>query len=405
MSELTIHYGQLLGLTTDWEVGDVQLELAESRVTIDLAFVGKNVTCPDCQKECSRHDMAPERTWRHLDTMQFETLVRARTPRCKCPDCGVKTVQVPWAEKNSRFTLLFEAFAIEVLLACSNVSRAKSLLRINWETAHQIMQRAVERGMQRRSVEELEFVGIDEKSFRKGQSYVTIMTDLEGRRVLEVVETRTEAATDELWRKLPEKQRLSVKGVAIDMWTAFMNSTRKNAPNADIVHDKFHISKHLNEAVVKVRKEDHKQLLKETGESDLTGSRQMWLYNEENLDAKRAEDFAILKQLNLKTARAWSLKEQLRGMWTYSSETWASKYFDKWYQWASRSKLKPMVNVAKTVKDHLPEVLNYFKHFITNSTSEGFNSVIQSIKSSAKGFKKFPKLQDQNPSSTAASWI
>ena len=115
----------------------------------------------------------------------------------------------------------------------------------------------------------------------------------------------------------------------------------------------------------------------------------MWLYNEENLDAKRAEDFAILKQLNLKTARAWSLKEQLRGMWTYSSETWASKYFDKWYQWASRSKLKPMVKVAKTVKDHLPEVLNYFKHFITNSTSEGFNSVIQSIKSSAKGFKKF----------------
>ena len=105
----------------------------------------------------------------------------------------------------------------------------------------------------------------------------------------------------------------------------------------------------------------------------------------------------FLKQLNLKTARAWSLKEQLRGMWTYTSEAWASKYFDKWYQWASRSKLKPMVKVAKTVKDHLPEVLNYFKHFITNSTSEGFNSVIQSIKSSAKGFKKFQKLQDQNP--------
>ena len=200
MSELTKHYGQLLGLTAVWEVGEVQLELAESRVTIDLAFVGKNVTCPDCQKECSRHDMAPERTWRHLDTMQFETLIRARTPRCKCPDCGVKTVQVPWAEKNSRFTLLFEAFAIEVLLACSNcfASQIVASDKLGYGPSNHAACGGTR--MQRRSVGELEYVGIDEKSFRKGHSYVTIMTDLEDRRVLDVVETRTEAATDELWQ-------------------------------------------------------------------------------------------------------------------------------------------------------------------------------------------------------------
>jgi len=214
---------------------------------------GDAVTCPECDAACGLADHGPERTWRHLDTMQFETVLRARTPRTKCQTCGVKTATVPWAGKHSRFTLLFEAFTIEVLQACGNVKNAATLLNLNWKSVHRIMERAVERGLACRELDSLQYAGIDEKSFRRGHSYVSILTDLTGHRVLEVVEGRTEEATDKLWENLTDKQKEQIEAVAVDRWPAFANSIETNVPQAEIVHDRFHISKHLNEAVDKVR--------------------------------------------------------------------------------------------------------------------------------------------------------
>ena len=146
--------------------------------------MGQSAKCPECGRACSIHDSAPERTWRHLDTMQFATLIRARTPRADCPEHGVKTMQVPWAAPQGRFTLLFERFAVEVLLASASVSQACELLGIGWETAHEIMRRAVERGLERRQLEAMKHLGMDEKSFGRGQSYITLLTDLEQARVI-----------------------------------------------------------------------------------------------------------------------------------------------------------------------------------------------------------------------------
>jgi transposase len=198
MNKLTEHYRLLLGLDASWEVSDVSLALEEKRVEIALVRREGPVICPECDAECVIADHSPERTWRHLDTMQFETILRARVPRAKCKACGVKTTTVPWAGKHSRFTLLFEAFAIEVIQACGNVKSAASLLCLGWDSVHLIMERAVERGLECRELDSLQYVGIDEKSFRRGQSYVSILTDLTGRRVLEVVEDRTEEAADGL---------------------------------------------------------------------------------------------------------------------------------------------------------------------------------------------------------------
>ena len=196
MSDLTEHYRALLRLDGSWRVERVDFSLEEKKVEIVLEHRGGSLGCPECGGACSQADLAPERQWRHLDTMQFQTLIRARLPRSKCSQCGVKTVAAPWADKHSRFTLLFEAFAIEVLQACGNVQRAAELLELDWQTAHGIMQRAVQRGLARRSVEAVRHVGLDEKSFGKGHSYVSVLTDLDGSRVLEVVEERTEEAAD-----------------------------------------------------------------------------------------------------------------------------------------------------------------------------------------------------------------
>jgi len=300
----------------------------------------------------------------------------------------VKTAAVPWAAKHSRFTLTFEAFVIDVLQAASCVSKAATLLGLGWDSVHEIMKRAVQRGLQRRSVDEVRYLGIDEKSFGRGRDYVALMTDLTASRVLEVVPGRDEKSAKELWKSLPNRQLAKVEAVAIDMWQAFENSVRDHVPQADIVHDKFHIAKHLNEAVDKVRRQEHK-VLKSEGDERLTGSKQLWLFHPENIREKRKEEFEALKNQELKTARAWALKENFRWFWSYCYAGSAKTYFQDWYSWASRCRLEPMVKVAKMIKKRLANVLTYFKHHITNAISEGFNSRIQSLKANARGFRTF----------------
>lgn len=123
METLKSHYRLLLGLDKFWDVTSVDLNVGSKSVTLALEYRGRGGVCPECKAECGLKDHAPERTWRHLDTMQFETILKARIPRVNCSKCGVKTTSVPWGEKHSRFTLMFEAFAIEVL-ECAGRSTA-----------------------------------------------------------------------------------------------------------------------------------------------------------------------------------------------------------------------------------------------------------------------------------------
>ena len=388
MTDLNTHYSQLLGLDSSWEVEAVDLDLVGKQVSVRLCHMGGKLTCPECSESCSQADMAPERTWRHLDTMQFTTELKARIPRSRCADCGVKTIAVPWGGKHSRFTLMFEAFAIEVINACSCVSRAAGLLGLSWSSVHSIIERAVARGLNRREVDDIKHVGMDEKSFGRGHDYVSVMTDIDDRRVLEVAPERTIEAADTLWKTLTQTQREEVESVSLDMWQAFMTSAHKNAPNAEIVHDKFHIAKYLGEAVDKVRRAEHKVLKKDDDET-LKGSRQLWLYNMENLDDERYDRLNELQQQDLKTARAWAIKENFRWFWDYTYAGNAKKFFDRWFGWARRSQLEPIKKVAAILKNHLDGILSYFRHRVTNATAEGFNSRIQSIKSAARGFRSF----------------
>lgn len=388
-TELQKHYALLLGIGSPWKVQTVELKLAEKQVVIELGWQwGQAAQCPECGRKCSIHDCAAERTWRHLDTMQFATLIRARTPRADCPEHGVKTMRVPWAEPQGRFTLLFERFAVEVLLASASVSQACQLLDIGWETAHEIMRRAVARGLDRRQLAGLRYLGMDEKSFGRGQSYITLLTDLDQSRVVDVVEDRTAAAAGQLWQTLTPAQKQTVEAVAVDMWEPFIQAIQKEVPQADIVHDKFHVSKYLGEAVDKVRRQEHKELLA-AGDDTLTGTRHLWLYHPENFRPDQAREFAALKDLQLKVARAWAAKELFTKFWNYQGEGWARRFFKDWFRWVSRSRLKPVIAVAQMLKRHLDNLLTYLKHHITNAVTEGLNSKIQSIKSSARGFRNF----------------
>lgn len=368
---------------------DVQLDMPGKRVDIRVAWKeGAQATCPECGRSCSVYDHAPERTWRHLDTMQFQTILHARTPRVNCSTHGVRTVVVPWAEPHGRFSRLFERFAIDVLLCARSWTQAQALLGLSWDEVHHIVKRAVARGLSRRELDDLRYLGIDEKSFGAGQSYISLMTDLERSRVLEVVEERTQVAAEALWDTLTEGQRHQIEAVAVDMWEPFLKACRNRAPQAEVVHDKFHIASHLNEAVDEVRRREHKELLAQ-GDGTLTGTRQLWLFNPRNFTAEQAAEFADLRDSGLKVARAWAAKELFSRLWQYRYEGSARKFFREWFGWVSRSRLKPLIKVARMLKARLENILTYLRHPITNAVTEGLNSKIQMLKSNARGFRSF----------------
>ena len=383
------HYGQLLGLSNEWKVDKVDLSLPKQRVEIAVSWNGGDVLeCPQCGGKCSIYDLREERSWRHLETMQFETIIRARTPRCQCREHGVLTISTPWSGKHSRFTLMFEAFAICVLECSQSVEAARKLFRLSWNQVDEIRKRAVERGLQRREAEPVERLGIDEKSFGRHHDYISIMTDLDGGRVLEVVPERKQEAAQRLINTLSHEQREEVLAVAIDMWPAYMNAVETLLPEAVMVHDKFHVVKHLGEAVDKVRKQENAQLRKQ-GNNSLVGEKYTFLKRVENMiDAQRAR-FESLMKSSLKTARACSIKELFEEFWSYEFVKDARGFFRHWYNRAIRSRLEPIKQKTRMLKKHLKGLLNYTIHPITNAATEGLNSKIQTIKSNARGFRSF----------------
>jgi transposase len=225
------HYGELLPLPKPWRVGKVEGDLRKGKVTIWIEWPdGQKVSCPECGAATRIYDRVEERKWRHLSVLQYEVELRCAVPRCDCAEHGVKTIAVPWAEKGSRFTLFFEAYAVEVIQACSSLARAAELLRLHWDSVQRLIDQAVVRGLARRTTEGVTRVGLDEKSFLRGQRYVSLMTDLDQQRVLEVVPGhRTESAVA-LWSIFPSEQRLAVQAAAMDMGAAFIAGTKQCAP-------------------------------------------------------------------------------------------------------------------------------------------------------------------------------
>jgi transposase len=389
MAQTAHHYAQLLGLPAPWEVTKVNLHLDELRVDIEVSYASQSGCCPECGKLCKVYDSSPVRRWRHLDTMQFDTYLHSQSPRVRCDQHGVKTLALPWAAKHSGFTQMFEAFAIQVLQASRSTQAAADLLGLNWHQIHGIMERAVERGLTRREPEEIPWLGMDEKSFRSGHNYISVLNDLENSRVLEVVEGREGNAANELiTNALDAKQREMVCGVCIDMSAPYISAIREHFPHADIVHDKFHISQHLGNAVDKTRRTEHAKLQKQ-GDETLTKTKYLWLKGLEHLSDEALSELKRLSRCELEVAKAWHLKELFRHFWTRRDKGYAERYFEYWEQEVARSGIKEMKKVALMLRKHLSNILTYFDSHLTNAFSEGINSKIQALKANARGFRNF----------------
>jgi transposase len=381
-------YQQILGLTEPWRVEQVTLNRPAKTIEVRVGYADTLWGCPECRQRMQIHGYE-ERRWRHLDSCQFQTLIVSRVPIVRCAEHGSQTVAVPWAEKYSRFSRLFERLAIDVMLECS-ISGACEILRISWEEADGIKQRAVKRGLARKPAAVMPRLCVDEKGIGNGQNYLTIVAEVKADRttVQYVGEAREQASLDAFWQSLTPSQLGGVEAVAMDLWEPYVQSTLAHVPGAagKIVHDPFHLVKAMNEAVNEVRKREQARLQAQ-GDDTLKGTRQLWLYGLENVPAKQAQRFEEVWTINLETSRAWAIKETFRNLWLCDSVKAAQKYFGRWYSRAIRSRLAPVKKVARTCKAHWDHILTFFVHRLTNGPIEGLNNAIQGLIKKAFGYR------------------
>ncbi len=343
--------------------------------------------CGVCRQRCREvHSVRKERDWRDLSLRKLPLKLRYRPRRVECPRCGVRVEDFPWAEPWARVTrALSNAVAILAReLSWQGTAREYGL---NWKSVATIVKRAVQYGLRHRARLPVHVIGIDEVSRRKGQVYLTVVYDLERRVLLWVGEDRTEEAVKKFFtEELGRRRCHTLRVVCMDMWAAYANLVREHAPNAQILFDRFHIVKHLNEAVEEVRRSEMRRLsLKER----VVFKRSRWLLlkNPWNLNPDQKERLSTLVRWNAPIVRAYYLKESFQLFWDYKQSQRAETHVQKWMTSAMRSRLEPFKRFVRMLRSHLDGVLPWTRIRLSNAAVEGMNNKIKSISHRSFGFR------------------
>lgn len=381
--EILLHFGK------DWEIGSVVTIGKTEAIEIKINYVGQKAECPETKEMCNIYDHAPERKWRHLDTMQYKTYLSCKLPRVKNRKGKVVTIKPPWASKHERHTDLFERAVIDILLATKNQTKTSELMRCGFNVVNRIIHRSTARGLARRELTSVEHLSIDEKSFRKGHKYVSVLSDPLGGRVIEIGEGRKKESVKTLLENaLTPEQMQAVITVSMDMWKAYMRVIKEELPNAEIVHDKFHLIKYLNDALDKVRKREVK-----TNEA-LRNSRYALLKNEENLTKKQRIKFESIRAANYEVSRAWEVRENFKSLFNKEKQRANSlKLFSQWAEDSIGKQIKEVTKVVKMFKDHITGVVNALISNFNNAMAERLNGKIQEIKLAGRGYRTFKNFR------------
>ena len=365
----------------------IKVEESEECMLVHIDRLGKRLLrCGVCRQRCREvHDIRAERTWRDLSMRKLPLKLCYCPRRVECRRCGVRVEDFPWAEPWARVTTALSN-AVAVLareLSWQGTAREYGL---NWKSVATIVKRAVQYGLKHRARPPVHVIGIDEVSRRKGQVYLTVVYDLERRVLLWVGEDRTEEAVKKFFIEEMGRRRChTLQVVCMDMWAPYANLVRQHAINAQILFDRFHIVKHLHEAVDAARRDLWRQL---TSKERVTfkGTRWLLLKNPWNLNQGQKDRLSTLVRWNSPLVRAWYLKESFQLFWAYKQPWRAEQHLRKWMNSAMRSKLEPFTKFVRMLRSHLDGVLAWTKTRLSNGAVEGMNNRIKSISHRSFGF-------------------
>ena len=361
-----------------------EVRFTPEAVVVTVSRRARRHRCPRCTFSTHAGYDSHVATWRHIALGKWRVLVRAKVSRLVCPRHGVLTEDVAWAPPDSGFTLDFEDL-VAWLAQQMNKTAVTRLAHIAWMTVGGIITRVVARKLDKDRLERLYVIGIDEVSYRKGHKYLSVIADHRTGAPAWIGEGRSRESVSKFFDELGPERSETVCIVTMDMCAAFIEEVRARAPNAHIAFDPFHVVKLANEAVHDIRRTEARIRKGSAEAAVLKGSRWALLKAPENLNAKEEVRLADVAALNARVYRGYLLKEELRALY-WCSHRAAPRHLDAWLAWASRSKLKPFVKVARTLRKYREGVLAAIRFGLSNGRLEGLNNKIGVLKHRAYGF-------------------
>jgi len=383
MEDFTKVLTKILQVSEPWIIQDIKVHHASKTVNVFIDFErGAKFPCSKCNTLCKVHD-SNYRVWRHLDICDYRCYLNIKIPRTTCKTDGVRVIEKhPFGRMSSHYSYKFEELILSRVrnVPVSALSREIGEPDNNlWRVFRNYILKALEKIDCSGTVR----IGIDEKSSQRGHKYVTIFTDLETGNVIFVCEGKDESTLAQFYEKLFEMtgDPNFIKLICMDMSKSFISGQKEYFSWAEVVFDKFHIKKALNEAINKVRKQE--VVCNET----LKKTKYLWLKNPCNLTSKQESLLAtFLRESSTNTAKAYTSKLEFDQLWSVQPNA-VEPLLNEWMNRSEGLNLNPISAFVKTIKNHYQGVINGMKSFFTNAVSEGLNSVFQLAKFRARGFR------------------
>ena len=382
-------FEQSLALKEPWHITKVVFEPPEKAVHIYIS--GRKTArypCPECGELCGRYDEEEdERIWRHADVVLYPCFVHSRRPRVSCPNHGIRVTDAPWARSPyARYTLGFEGYAM-LLAQTMSMNEARRILRISRTAMLNIASYWVEKAVREDDLSGITRLSIDETSFKRGQSYVTVIGAPEEKRVIGVEEGRDIEAVERFSLSFEARKGdcNKIQYVSMDMSQAYKAATKLCFPEATIVYDHFHVKKLMLDAMDTVRREEQGRKFARSRRA----GRKLLMIPEHRMNEQQREKLAKLSQEYPKLGRAFRMVKQLDDLYACATRLEAESVMRRLTSWMMHSKLEPMKRAAASLRSHREEIMTYFEQRISNAFAEGLNSLIQTAKRKARGFHTF----------------
>ena len=387
MDRTNLLFESALNVKQPWYIENIEFNEEKKRLDVFIDFKkGSVFHYENSEEKISGEYKAYDtlkKTWRHLNFFEHETYLHARVPRIKIGDNKIRKIKVPWEGVNSGFTLLFEAFILQLAKHMPVNVISKIVGESNYKIWG-ILEKYIDTTLEENDYSELTAIGVDETSSRKGHNYISLFVDLNKKRTIFIAEGKDSGTIEQFKDDLKAHNGVpeNIKDVSCDMSPAFIKGVGEHLPNAEITFDKFHIMKIINGAVDKVRREE------QSNNPDLKKSRYVFLKNKENLTIKQKEKLAelSLSKTKLKSIRALHIRESFQEIYASKNTEEFEALLKKWYFWATHSRLEPIKDAAKTIKNHWDGIVKWKESQINNGILEGLNSIVQAAKSKARGF-------------------
>ena len=347
--------------------------------------------CGGCGRKRGGYDRRPRRLWKHLSLGRTTVWLAYAPRRVRCRDCGVRTEQVPWAAARSRFTEAFEEL-VAYLSQITDRTKVTELVGIAWATVGDIVERVVERRLDAKRLDGLVRIGIDEFSYRKWHRYVTVVVDHQRRRVVWAGEGRSSESLGRFFELLGPERRAAIETVTIDMAAGYRSAVQTWVPQAEIVYDRFHVQRLAADALDEVRRQLVRDLQGSEEAKAVKNTRYALLKNPWNLSHTEKGKLAEVQRTNRRLYRGYLLLQTLAQALDYCQPWRAERALRKWLAWASRSKLKPFVKVARTIRKHFQGIMAYIRTRLTNGLVEGLNTKLRMVARRAFGFHSHTAL-------------